>query len=812
VIVNGICVDMALTACSLQRTVPASTIYSRVKARREKGTYNALILKRVEEAKQVGLIIDITQDGDDDSRNVSPITLDTNLSSISSVKGSASQSTRTKKSSQQSLLSESQSTTTRKKSRRSPKQASIARLDAKRMRLDYEGRYKAAFKTATNRVNEKTGEPVQSMCLRLNKEFNLDGKRQLTRSTVFQAVKDGLSGTSPKKMGPAPKIPVILMEVLSTHAEVCQVGDGELKGRDVKRLIGASIVGTPHEAAYQVELVRRKVRSEFPTALQAANKISVEDARAQWTTYDNLNQWFDDVKKDLIATGLVEDQAVLDKHGKLVSEVRFKSDSKRRIINMDETHHNLAISGDRGGSRAVSYQNPAFQRGASRGVKSGRHVTGVYATNADGEALPPFYIFDSTAKLEENFRVKMNWLAGLPSITGRFGCPTQVESDSFYAVCSRGSMDDELLNQYIETVIVPLYPNMNKTAIFDARTGRLNQGPVILKVDAGPGRIVSSEVVLAKREALFERGLIIILDLPNATSVQQEMDALYGPFKSATYSRGEKVVQQKLKERGLARRNGQQLSSAVLNLDFGDLPTIVNGKATDAIADRPFNLNFTKDKILWSWAKIGFVPFTRSCLQNKRVRKELGQHSKDAALEDLQLQYDLLVQDVEAAGFNPGIFDAAIPTAAHIHRATTETAQVEQLLKSGKAFSASGQWNFCESRIGNAGVTIRAQKQQLQMNGTARTNAANKKNEAQLKTLERAQIALTKHELDAGSLTEKDWGDIVRWVLPEAKVPFLLKDLKKRDQILAKLATLPNNWTSYIPRMEAIPVIPPTQV
>jgi hypothetical protein len=77
---------------------------------------------------------------------------------------------------------------------------------------------------------------------------------------------------------------------------------------------------------------------------------------------------------------------------------------------------------------------------------------------------------------------------------------------------------------------------MNKTAIFDARKGRLNQGPVILKLNAGPGRIVSSETVLAKREALFERGLIVILGLPNATSVQQEMDALYGPFKSATYS------------------------------------------------------------------------------------------------------------------------------------------------------------------------------------------------------------------------------------------------------------------------------------
>jgi hypothetical protein len=372
-------------------------------------------------------------------------------------------------------------------------------------------------------------------------------------------------------------------------------------------------------------------------------------------------------------------------------------------------------------------------------------------------------------------------------------------------------MDDELLNQYIETVILPLYPNMNKTAIFD-EGGRLLQGPVILKVDAGPGRIVSSEVVLAKREALFEKGLIILLGLPNATSVQQEMDALYGPFKSATYSRGEKVVQQKLKERGLARRNRQQLSSAVLNLNFEDLPIIVNGTATDVVADKPFDLHFTKDKILWSWAKVGFVPFTRSCLGNRRVRKELGQHNKDSALEDLQRRYNFLVDDLEGDGFNPGIFDAVIPTAAHVHRAATENAQIEELLKSGKAFSASGQWNFCDSRIGNAGVTLRAQKLQLQLNETARTNTANKKNEAQLKTLDRAQAALTKYEADTGSLTEKEWGEIVRWVLPVANVPYLLKDLKKRDQILAKLETLPNAWTTYIPRREVAVIIPPTTV
>jgi hypothetical protein len=100
----------------------------------------------------------------------------------------------------------------------------------------------------------------------------------------------------------------------------------------------------------------------------------------------------------------------------------------------------------------------------------------------------------------------------------------------FYAVQSHGSIDDSLLNQYIESVIVPLFPNMNKTSIFDPVNGKLKQGPVILKLDAGPVRIVSDYIILAKQEELFERGLTILMGLPNATSVQQEMDALYGPF------------------------------------------------------------------------------------------------------------------------------------------------------------------------------------------------------------------------------------------------------------------------------------------
>ncbi len=123
---------------------------------------------------------------------------------------------------------------------------------------------------------------------------------------------------------------------MATHAEVSQVGDGELKGKDFKRLIGALILGTQHEARFTVEGVWRKVRKVFPESLQAATKLTNEDARAQRTTHDNLNQWFDDAKQDLINTCLVIDEEVLDKKGAMVSEVLFRKDTERRIINMDE--------------------------------------------------------------------------------------------------------------------------------------------------------------------------------------------------------------------------------------------------------------------------------------------------------------------------------------------------------------------------------------------------------------------------------------------------------------------------------------------
>jgi hypothetical protein len=742
--------------------------------------------------------------------------------------------------------------TRKNKWRQTSRQASESRLQEKVERDEYYKRYSAAFKRGTELLFESMGtvkisgyEPADQIVARLNSEFNLNGKKRLSKSTLYRSIGKGMVGASPCKKGPRIKIPNVLLKAVALHTQVSQVGAGELNGKGIKRVIRAAILGTEYEDKFSVESVWRKVLRDHPEGMQASNRVLVEDARAQWTTHDNLQQWFDDAKRDLLSTGLVLEREVFDENGALISELDFRSEEvERRIVNMDETHHDLSITGDKGGSRTLTYKNPQLQRSGKTTVKPGRHVTGVYATNAAGESLPPLYIFDSGAKIEDNFRVKMEWLVGLPKVEGRFGCPSLIESDSFYSVRMRGSMDDTLFNDYITRVILPLYPNISKTAVFDPQTGKLLCGPVVLKVDSGPGRIVATAASLACREAFHEMGLFILAGLPNATGVQQEMDALYGPFKSATYARGEMVLTRKLQERGVAvslERARQQRAAAgvavpaamvfveeedadsdieeaggtrraaavttrsktgrgVLSLGFSDLAFIINGGiGEESIADRPFDNCFTREKVRQAWKKIGFVPFSRACIQNKHVRNELGQHQKNTVLENLQVDYNGVVVEAERSGLNAGVFDAVIPTAKHVMRLEGEDEQVMALLSTKGAFSASALWNVCGSRIGNCGVVIRAQREQIAIDEgkLASQNAA--KVDRRAKLLANAKSGLEKFRArGAEGLTDKDWGDIIRWVLPESKCGGHLKDLRKKDAIVAKLATLERHWSTYI--------------
>ena len=194
-----------------------------------------------------------------------------------------------------------------------------------------------------------------------------------------------------------------------------------------------------------------------------------------------------------------------------------------------------------------------------------------------------------------------------------------------------------------------------------------------------------------------------------------------------------------MKARGAARQNGE-VTNATLTLGFDNLSTIVNGLPADRIDMRPFDKVFTDEKILGSQAKIGFIPFTRNCLGNKKVRHELGQHVVDVDLENLQEKYDGLVEKAELKGFNPGVFDGAIPVAEHVQQVGEPE---RSLLTPGneRRFSASSLWNICSSRLSNSGVTLRAQTEQLALDEAKVAKAIHEKEDKKAKLLAKAQTA-----------------------------------------------------------------------
>jgi hypothetical protein len=147
--------------------------------------------------------------------------------------------------------------------------------------------FKIAFKEETDLLsrqiasNKKNGSSaVDNIVAELNQKYHLVNGEKLCKSTLYRAVRHSKAGESPMKRGTAPTIPEVLIDVVTLHTEVSQVGKGgELRGRDIKLLIGAAILGTKHDNTFKINSVWKKLRTRHPERLQVGTKVSMEEAR-----------------------------------------------------------------------------------------------------------------------------------------------------------------------------------------------------------------------------------------------------------------------------------------------------------------------------------------------------------------------------------------------------------------------------------------------------------------------------------------------------------------------------------------------------
>mgnify|MGYP001479721748 CR=1 FL=1 len=132
----------------------------------------------------------------------------------------------------------------------------------------------------------------------------------------------------------------------------------------------------------------------------------------------------------------------------------------------------------------------------------------------------------------------------------------------------------------------------------------------------------------------------------------------------------------------------------VVGLTNADLSVMINGKEDDEIFNKPFDRTFVKSKILDAFYKVGFVPFTRKCLSNPKVRHELDEGtSKSGELEKLQENYNKHRKEVEKLGFN-NVFDAKLPKKKKPKMKSSVKERVQDLINKNKAFICSGLFMY----------------------------------------------------------------------------------------------------------------------
>ena len=84
--------------------------------------------------------------------------------------------------------------------------------------------------------------------------------------------------------------------------------------------------------------------------------------------------------------------------------------------------------------------------------------------------------------------------------------------------------------------------------------GKLIRGPLVLKTDAGPGRLSKEAESIEFRSEMAEKGLHIMLSLPNATACTAELDQIYSKFQPECKKSTLRVAGMKMVRRVEARK------------------------------------------------------------------------------------------------------------------------------------------------------------------------------------------------------------------------------------------------------------------
>ena len=223
--------------------------------------------------------------------------------------------------------------------------------------------FKEALKRATLEYSSESKKRDGKSAAKIAAEIKLqhDGVRPDARMITRYVNEYNHVGMSPIKTGVKSNIPhwafLSLCTAFETYIAINQLNGAQSLNRRNKlsKILNAIFDIDPCPNQPNHWLVKR-VTAATAIDLRATKAENAEERRIKWTTYKNLDMWFDNWISDLVKLGFA---TKLKKDDPNDCNIHIPDEQMARIMNFDETCCSLdGCAGTRGGRPEVTFYNP----------------------------------------------------------------------------------------------------------------------------------------------------------------------------------------------------------------------------------------------------------------------------------------------------------------------------------------------------------------------------------------------------------------------------------------------------------------------
>ncbi len=553
---------------------------------------------------------------------------------------------------------------------------------------------------------------------------------------ISRYVKLGLVDASPMKMGPVGHIDAISYKLLcQAYTSLIPINQmNACAGDNSRKKMIPMLAKTFNIGTLEATNLIDHVVQDTSTDIHASKLNCAEDRCIRWTTYQNLDLWFNSWEAFVVEYGF----ATINQNGQLL----FDKKMKMRVLNLDETNLSLdGSNGNRGGRPRATYYDLRFpQLGKATSRKSALSTSMISGSTAAGEPLPPHFQFQTAAQSAEGEAIRIECIRYMLDVRGTFGHPTEQSFPILLGLNAKGGMDDEEFSEYLKNLIMKLYPDAAPVK------GRW----VVIKCDSGPGRL--NPTLLAY---LRVHGFILYPGVPNTTAVTQETDQSYGPFQSAVRTNLQLIIDERI-----AAEKSTSLSPWIVGL------VIFSGEdpETGLIVGSAFQRGFSHAHNIKAWEKVGAVPLSRKCLQSPTVRRSISDgNDEQQALVHLIVEHNIIACNaLLLLGYNGDAMRITLKPVEHTNIVTTPHSKerIELLSKAKKhihIFAATGGIHLTTNDIFK-GIVLKQRK-------LTREKLAKEKvvRERQEKVETKAMAILAEKGDDLTKLTAADLTVLLTW-------------------------------------------------